>query len=244
MGRFELSFERYGRQAILINWPQIIDDDVLFDMLDFKKSIIDHYIELKVEINSAYNSIIVSYITTIRNIYDEILTLKSIYSKQNNTRIMQFQRIHIPVCYDEKFGIDISRISDETKLSKNDVIRLHQDVDYRVFFIGFLPGFLYLGGMDDRLICPRLSTPRKEVAMGSVAIGGHQTGIYPISSPGGWNIIGRSPINFFDPSQENPCIAQAGDKVRFESINFSEYEKIKEAVKRGNYKLKIENIHD
>ena len=113
-----------------------------------------------------------------------------------------------------------------------------------IYFIGFLPGFLYLGGLDERLFTPRKSTPRLRIEKGAVAIGGKQTGIYPQESPGGWNIIGNSPIQFFDNSKNTPCFAKAGDKLQFYSITLKEHHDIKVLVDAGVFQLESEEIDD
>jgi len=106
------------------------------------------------------------------------------------------------------------------------VIALHADRPYRVFMVGFLPGFAYLGTIDERIAAPRLSTPRLRVARGSVGIAGRQTGIYPMESPGGWRIIGRTPISLFDVSRSQPSLFSAGDLVTFQAIDRSEFERL------------------
>jgi len=129
----------------------------------------------------------------------------------------------IPVCYDEEFGIDLNFIASEKHLSKEEIIRIHQSKSYHVYMIGFLPGFSYMADVDERLVIPRKKVP-VTVSPGSVGIAGSQTGVYPISCPGGWQIIGRTPMALFDPSSENPVKLQAGDQVQFYSISRSEFE--------------------
>jgi KipI family sensor histidine kinase inhibitor len=144
----------------------------------------------------------------------------------------------VPVCYDRTFGIDLHEIAQKKNLTVEEIITLHTAPTYQVFSIGFLPGFLYLGGLDARLHTDRKSTPRMNVKKGAVGIGGMQTGIYPKSSPGGWQILGNSPLTFFDVSKENPCFAKAGDFIKFVSITLKEYHQISEAISQGKYTLK------
>lgn len=244
MKQFELIYKPYGEHSILVEWPAIIDENILQDVLQFKNSLLNIYIKEKVYIKSAYNSILVSYQFTIRNIYDKISELKCYYSSRENIIKSTFRLWRIPVCYDTDFGIDLDVISEEIGLTKNEIIQLHSDVDYTVYFIGFLPGFLYLGGLNEKLHFPRKKTPRLHIEKGAVAIGGKQTGVYPNVSPGGWNIIGNSPINFFDVSKEIPCFAKAGDKVRFYSVSKREYHDINVLIKGGVYQLESEVIND
>jgi inhibitor of KinA len=128
--------------------------------------------------------------------------------------------VQIPVCYD--LGLDWEAVCRHTQLSRSEVIGLHTAPDYRVFMMGFLPGFAYLGGLDTRLAVPRLAQPRTKVAAGSVGLAGSQTGVYPLDSPGGWQIIGRTPLRLFDPHASPLTLLQAGDTVRFYQISAAE----------------------
>jgi inhibitor of KinA len=146
------------------------------------------------------------------------------------------------VCYDSIFGLDLIEISKQKGMSEDAIIKLHSQTFYTVYFIGFLPGFLYLGGLDEKLYFPRKETPRLKVEKGAVAIGGKQTGVYPNISPGGWQIIGNSPISFFDSSKGEPCFAKSGDKIEFYAISKEKYDDIKALVDAGVYQLESEVI--
>jgi inhibitor of KinA len=146
----------------------------------------------------------------------------------------------IPVCYEDQFAPDLTELSEKKKLKKEKVIELHNSVVYDVYFIGFLPGFLYLGGLDKKLHYKRRGKPRRKVQSGDIGIAGDQTGVYPRVSPGGWNIIGNSPLKYFDVKQFPPCFAVAGDKVQFVPIGIEEHEKIKKEVESGVYVPKSE----
>jgi len=124
----------------------------------------------------------------------------------------------IPVCYDAEFGIDLDRVAEQTKLSEREIVDLHSTCEYRVACIGFVPGFTFLAGLPRNLATPRRDVPRKEIPAGSVGIGGAQTGIYPLRSPGGWNLIGRTPLKLFDPAKDPPTLLCPGDRVRFRAI--------------------------
>jgi len=134
----------------------------------------------------------------------------------------------IPVCYDTEFGLDLADVAKHNSLTADEVIRLHTESDYLVYFLGFSPGFAYLGGLPPKLRTPRLTTPRTGVPAGSVGIAGDQTGVYPVDSPGGWRLIGRTPLRMFDPSATPPTRLQAGDQVRFASISRAEFERLAE----------------
>lgn len=132
----------------------------------------------------------------------------------------------IPVCYGGEFGPDIEFVAAHNHLSVAEVIRLHAAPRYPIYMLGFSPGFPYLGGLPEALHTPRLSTPRTLVPAGSVGIANNQTGIYPIASPGGWQLIGRSPVKLFDPEKETPFLLKAGDCLRFEAISADEYHRL------------------
>jgi inhibitor of KinA len=133
--------------------------------------------------------------------------------------------VEIPVCYETEFAIDLEEVAQRAGLSWKEVVDLHCGADYRVHCLGFTPGFPFLGGLPPKLATPRRDVPRKEIVAGSVAIGGKQTGIYPIKSPGGWNVIGRTPLQLFDPQKDPPALLRAGDRVRFRSITRQEFER-------------------
>ena len=242
MDTFQLTYKPYGERSILVEWPSEINEIILHDILIFKNAIQNKFIESKIEVKSAYNSLLITYDFTIENINDKILALKSLYSSKDVIKKTAFRLWKIPVCYDDEFALDLEEISKQKKLSKQEILKLHSGTIYTVFFIGFLPGFLYLGGLNEKLYVPRKATPRLKVIKGAVAIGGNQTGVYPNESPGGWNIIGNSPIDFFDASKELPCFANAGDKIQFVPISLKEYQNLTVLVHSGVYQLESEVI--
>jgi KipI family sensor histidine kinase inhibitor len=134
--------------------------------------------------------------------------------------------VEIPVCYDAEFGLDLQDVAVHTKLSADDVVRLHAGATYDVVFLGFTAGFAYLAGMPEILNTPRLPAPRRTVAAGSVGIAGPQTGIYPTETPGGWRLIGRTPLRMFDSSTSQPTPVVPGDRLQFVPIDRSEFERL------------------
>jgi len=136
--------------------------------------------------------------------------------------------VEIAVLYGGEFGPDLSDVAAFARLTPDEVIVLHTSVDYRVFMLGFSPGFPYLGPVPEPLGIPRLSEPRARVPAGSVGLAGSQTGIYPLESPGGWRIIGRTPLRLYDPAREAPFLLQAGDRVRFRPIDREAYDRLAE----------------
>jgi inhibitor of KinA len=138
---------------------------------------------------------------------------------------IKVSEIEVPVCYDSEFAFDLDDVAQSAGLDRNEVIDLHSGGEYRVHCVGFIGGFPFLGGLPAKLATPRRESPRKEIPAGSVGIGGKQTGIYSIKSPGGWNIIGRTPLRLFDPQRNPPGLLRAGDHVRFRPISREEFER-------------------
>jgi inhibitor of KinA len=137
---------------------------------------------------------------------------------------LQSRTVEVPVCYDSEFALDLDDVARRTNLSPEQVISLHSAAEYRVACIGFVPGFTFLAGLPKELATPRRNIPRKQIPPGSVGIGGAQTGIYPIQSPGGWNLIGRTPLSLFDPKKNPPTLLRIGERVRFRKISRDEFE--------------------
>jgi KipI family sensor histidine kinase inhibitor len=139
----------------------------------------------------------------------------------------------LPVCYGGVFGEDLPFVAQHSGLTAEKVIQLHTAREYRIYMLGFLPGFAYLGGLDEKLHTPRLENPREKIPAGAVGIGGAQTGVYPLASPGGWRLIGRTPVRPFDPRRAEPILYRAGDRIRFRAIDAQEYHDLEKRAERG-----------
>ena len=145
--------------------------------------------------------------------------------------------VEIPTLYGGEYGPDLGHVAEHNGLTPEEIIQIHSGTDYLVYMMGFTPGFPYLGGMSERIATPRLQTPRTLIPAGSVGIAERQTGIYPIESPGGWQLIGRTPVQLFDPKREPPVVVEAGDYIRFVSITEDAYHDIQKQVQAGSYQL-------
>jgi len=228
----------FGKQAVLLEWPNEISLSTHKEVMGYKKTIDSNYHSMIIETVPAYCSLAV-YLNDKTTPADFITALQAQRIYDERTQKAQ-KIIQIPVCYDAEFGWDLPKMADTLGLSIDDIILKHTALEYPVYFLGFLPGFPYLGGLDSRIAFPRKATPRQEVIEGSVGIAGSQTGIYTVNSPGGWNIIGRSPLLFFDVTQTAPCLLAPGDRVRFYSISRKHFEDIKTEVATKTYKVRTE----
>ena len=181
-----------------------------------------------INIHPGYTSMLFT-LDKMANIDDTIQAVENSLDMVQNSEPPEAKLVEVPVLYGGNYGKDIQRVVQFSRLSEDEIIQRHQSGNYLVYFLGFSPGFPYIGGMDQDLKTPRLQTPRKRVPQGSVAIAGGQTGIYPFPSPGGWNLIGRTPLKIFNISNPKNSLIQMGDKVQFKSISEDEYERLKES---------------
>ncbi|MDQ3394773.1 MAG: 5-oxoprolinase subunit PxpB [Bacteroidota bacterium] len=242
MGNYNLKYKPYGEKTLLIEWPSQIDECILYDIINLQKIVESNLAGIVVESVPAYQSLALFYDPSVISFEGLTHQVTLIYRNTDNDQLFQPKLWHIPVCYDLSFGIDLEYLSNITGLRINSIIELHIATVYTVYFIGFLPGFLYLGGLPETLHAPRKSSPRPKVLKGAVAIGGSQTGIYPMENHGGWNIIGNSPLHFLELEKHPPVFASAGDKVKFFPIELTEHAKILQEVNDGNCKLLRETI--
>lgn len=231
---------RMGDRGILIEFEPEISENILQKVLSLKENLQKNIFKPNIEITNAYNSLLINYHYTIENFYGEVSKVREVLSETGFYHNLNSRIFYIPVCYEPEFGSDLKYISSEKNLSVDELIHLHTQPIYTVFFIGFLPGFLYLGGLDDKLNIARRKEPRMKVPAGAVGIGESQTGIYPKSSPGGWQLIGNSPVPLFTKEKVTPCEILGGDKLNFYSVSKEEFLAIKDEVTEGTFHFKTE----
>ncbi len=244
MKNYPISIKPFGQKAILIEWPNKVDESILREILEF----VDCFKNLGQpgwEMSVAYNSLTM---VNSQEIVDFELTKNDLLECYNGIRVTSQKREQflwrIPVCYDLDFGIDLEEVSTVLGLSVEDLIGRHTAHEYLVYGIGFLPGFMYLGGLPNALEIPRRKEPRLNVAKGAVGLAGKQTGIYPQDSPGGWNIIGSCPTPIFNPNAKEPCFVKVGDRIQFHSISRAEYDLRVIEAEVGIYKPKKISLND
>lgn len=217
--------------SLIIEWNFDLSVDTIKALQNFKNQLLSQQKDIQF-VTSSFKSMLVKY----KNIDIDILEKQKQIEKQlemfkaKNLEQSKIKVLRIPVCYDD-FGEDLNTISKQTGLSKSEIIHIHSEPIYTLYFIGFLPGFLYLGDVDKRIQMPRHKTPRQKVEKGSVGIAKNQTGVYPMSSPGGWQIIGKTPLDLFDVYQKPPSPFRPGDQIQFYPINRVEFKDIKNSKK-------------
>ena len=179
---------------------------------------------LRVEVVHTYNELLLKNCFTRNADVQAVMEIVEKLLHVQETDISAEKKIHrIPVCYDPLYAVDLLEYSDQLNISIPEIVKLHTEPIYPIYFIGFLPGFPYLQGLDHRLHLDRKATPSRSMGKGSVAIGGGQTGVYPQDSPGGWHAIGRTPLVLFDGSNDEPAIFKAGEYIQFYAITTSEF---------------------
>ena len=226
-----------GDAALLVQLEQEIRPDINARLSALVKLIRQQQIEGIVDLIPTYCALLVQYnplVVSYDTLYQRISSIAKMDIKTDEWHKTIWE---IPVCYGGDFGPDLKTIARHANLPEEEVIRIHAGRDYLIYMLGFLPGFTYLGGLDERIHTPRLGTPRKKIPAGSVGIGGSQTGIYPMDSPGGWQLMGMTPVKTYDPERQNPILVEAGDYIRFVPISEEEFRDIKAAVDAGTYRV-------
>ena len=217
-----------GDCAISIDFGQVIDPKINRHIRQTIERIQALQLDGIIELVPTYCALLVQYDAMLYSYADMCNIIEPTFSESvtdNGNETVTV--IEIPTVYGGEFGPDLGFVASHNNLSEEAVIAIHSGTDYLVYMLGFIPGFTYLGGMDPRIATPRLSSPRTLIPAGSVGIAGEQTGTYPSDSPGGWQIIGRTPVTMYDMSKEEAALLSAGDYVRYVPIDEQEYNRIK-----------------
>lgn len=220
-----------NESSLIISFGDVIHEEVHAQVIKAKALIEANPFNGFVETVPAYTTLAVYYDPTKVESTSEtisgtvIQTLETLFETVSEDQLtVTGTLIELPVCYDPAFAPDLSTTAVSLNLSVEELINIHSGKTYKVFMIGFTPGFPYMGTVDERIFTQRKIQPRLKVEPGSVAIAGNQTGIYPFATPGGWNIIGRTPLLLFDRNRSNPFLLKAGDEVKFKQISKEEFE--------------------
>lgn len=226
---------RYGESALLVNFKQTIDVSINQKVIHLNNRLKNlNGIEFLIP---AYCSLTVGYNAQSIKEKDLVEFIKANIHTDDTPNTHRL--LKIPVCYDEQFGLDIGEICSIKNITKGELIERHTSVTYNVYMMGFIPGFAYMGKTHDTLHCSRKKEPRKKIEAKSVAIAGAQTGIYPNDAPGGWQIIGKTPISVIQPSSESPFLFQPSDQVTFYATEIDDFFELADAAKHGDYQIEI-----
>lgn len=229
MQKCKFNIHQISETSVLIEFGNEINPET-----NKKIRILCEYLE-----NNPFHGLVeyIPYFTSVSIIYDPLKInpfekvrekLESILSSLDFSSEYEEHIVEIPVCYGNEYGPDIEYVAEVNNISVNEVIDIHSKGKYLVYMIGFAPGFPYLGGMSEKIATPRRKTPRTAVPKGSVGIAGMQTGVYPLETPGGWQLIGRTPIKLFDAESKEKTLLKCGDIIKFYPISCEEYLKLKE----------------
>lgn len=225
MSIYNISIRQFGPHAVLVEWPNRVEEAILEDILRFVQYLGKNHLDrTEWELIPVYNSLTLICKDTVLDFDVVKQQLLKWYAGIGESTLMDRYLWRLPVCYDKEFGIDLEEVSQQLGMTVPDIIAMHSKAVYTVYGIGFLPGFMYLGGVPEKLEVARKSVPRTKVIKGSVGLAGKQTGIYPQDSPGGWNLIGRCSVPLFDIKKESPSLVKVGDKIQFYPISMAEYQ--------------------
>lgn len=228
-----------GDRSIVMEFGNSISPLINAKIRNMVKSIDETNTKGITEVIPTYRSIQIIY-DPLETGFDELVnSLKQLESSMVDGDVGQIRIVEIPTVYGGEYGPDIEFVAEHNNLSVEEVINIHTSSDYLLYMLGFTPGFGYLGGMSEKIATPRLQVPRTKIPAGSTGIAGTQTGIYPIDSPGGWQLIGRTPVKLYDPLGDPPVLLNAGDYIRFVHVSEKEYLNIAKLVQKNEYKVNI-----
>ncbi|MBP3729286.1 MAG: 5-oxoprolinase subunit PxpB [Lachnospiraceae bacterium] len=234
----QVRFLLTGDTSLSVEFGNEIKESINHDIRAYKIALEKAEIPGIVEMVPTYRSLMVHYNPRMIRNGELKEKLEKLLSEMGDIEIPPSPVLEIPVLYGGEMGPDLPFVAENAGLSEEEVIRIHSSTEYLIYMLGFTPGFTYLGGMSDKIATPRLQQPRVKIPAGSVGIAGSQTGIYPIDSPGGWQLIGRTPLKMYDPNRETPILPEAGQYMKFYPIDQAEYDRILKEVEEGRYQLK------
>ena len=218
-----------GDTALMIQFEQKIDPAVLREVRQMTEKIQNAHLKGIIDLIPSYAALLVKFDPVVFSYEMLKQKIEVLAEKADRKTASAVRYIDIPVLYGKPFPEDLDHVAKHAGCSIEEVIRIHTGNEYPVYMMGFLPGFPYLGNLDDRLHTPRRKEPRTSIPAGSVGIGGAQTGIYPLTSPGGWHILGLTPVKLYDPDAEDPVLLRSGDVIRFRAVSEEEFREIEEA---------------
>lgn len=216
-----------GDQAVTVEWGSTIDEHINRQVHAFARKVEALSHPAITEVVPTYRSATVHYRPEVLS-YEKLKHLLAPLAQGSAEEAEELPVVEIPVCYGGEYGPDLLEVAQHCSLTPEEVIARHTAPTYRIYMLGFTPGFPYLGGMDPSIAAPRRKEPRIHIPAGSVGIAGEQTGVYPIVSPGGWQLIGRTPLRLFDPQKEQPILLSAGAGIRFVPIDEEAFRKMEE----------------
>ena len=234
-----------GERGLVVEMGNLISPEVNARVHRLARRINQKSIAGVIEVVPTYRSLLVYFDPFNINRSDLVEAMQQMLASEEGPEVAEKEGVrvvHVPVCYGGEFGPDLDYVAQHNGLSIEEVITIHSSKPYLVYMLGFTPGFPYLGGMSEKIATPRLEKPRAKIPQGSVGIAGAQTGLYPIESPGGWRLIGRTPLNPFVPGADNPFLFAAGDYLRFIPISSEEYHHIKRDVEAGSFTPDIHTV--
>ncbi len=228
-----------GDQGIVVEFGDDIDPVVNRRVHNLALAVKQAGLSGIIDLVPTFRSLFVQYSPSLYSYEDIQHALGELVEGLTTARLGKPKVVEIPVVYGGDYGADLEFVCQHNGLSPQEVIKIHSGGTYLVYMLGFTPGFTYLGGMDERIATPRLKTPRTSIPAGSVGIAEKQTGVYPIESPGGWQLIGRTPVKLFDPSKEPPVVLGPGDYMRFTPIDEAASVGIARSVAEGTYQFNV-----
>ena len=231
-----------GDCALNVHFEEAIRPEINAQVCALAKALEANRPEGVIEWVSAYCTLTVYYRPEQISFAELSALLRAILPAGESSEAQERTVIELPTAYGGEYGPDLQFVAEHAGLSIDEVIRLHSAPSYLVYMMGFMPGFTYLGGLDERLHTPRLSAPRVRIPAGSVGIAGSQTGAYPVDSPGGWQLIGRTPLRLYDARRDESILLRAGQYVKFVPISPAEFKRIEAAVRDGSYEIVVRKV--